>query len=191
MYALWCRETQKKRLNIMKRHFQVFLPLLLLMAGQTTQAQTSLNNLYFATSGNVGIGTANPQSTLAVNGVLTSQKVRVTPSGWSDFVFDNNYALRSLPELRRYIAANKHLPDVITAAQVKELGVDLGDNAAVLLRKIEELTLYLLQHDQLLEDSKAANEKLDAENKKLRAELSSLEQEVHRIEAWLPAATDH
>ena len=96
--------------------------------------------------GSVGIGTtATHNYALAVNGTIGTKKVKVTTTGWPDYVFDKTYTLPSLQSVETYIAQNKHLPDVPSAATVAKDGLDLGDNQAVLLKKIEELTLYMIE----------------------------------------------
>ena len=104
-----------------------------------------------ATGGNVGIGTANPQSKLAVNGTITTTKIKVTQEGWADYVFDSSYQLAPLSQVERFVRTNKHLPDVPSAAEVKKEGLNLGDNQAVLLKKIEELTLYIIDQNKRVE----------------------------------------
>jgi len=110
----------------------------------TTELMTILG------TGNVGIGTTSPQGKLAVNGYIYSKKVIVTQSGWSDYVFHPGYHLRSLPEVEKFIQKQQHLPDVPSVADVEKDGIDLGDNQATLLRKIEELTLYVIAQDKKL-----------------------------------------
>lgn len=105
-------------------------------------------------TGNVGIGTANPQAKLAVNGDVYAKKVRVTASGWPtwpDYVFEEGYDLPSLASVEAFIKKNKHLPEVPSAKEVVEKGIDLGDNQAVLLKKIEELTLYVIEQNKKIE----------------------------------------
>lgn len=115
-------------------------------------------------NGKIGIGTANPQSTLAVSGDITAKKIVVTSTGWSDYVFDDDYHLPGLLQVEEYIHHNRHLPEVVSAAEVKKNGVDLGASQTILLKKVEELTLYLIEEHKELE-------KLKEENKKLAARL--------------------
>lgn len=101
--------------------------------------------LFLSPLGRVGIGTTDPQSELSVNGKILAKEVEVTLEGWSDFVFEKDYNLMSIKELELYIDQNKHLPDVPNEDEVKENGVNLGNMDKVLLQKIEELTLYIIQ----------------------------------------------
>lgn len=102
--------------------------------------------------GNVGIGTTCPQAKLSVNGDIFTKKVRVTPTGWCDYVFQSDFRLRPLTEVEQYIQQYHHLPEVPSAAEVKKEGIDLGDNQATLLKKIEELTLYVIEQNKKIEE---------------------------------------
>ncbi|HSZ33160.1 MAG TPA: hypothetical protein VK772_07605, partial [Puia sp.] len=115
----------------------------------------------------IGIGTANPQSLLAVAGTITSQKVKVTQSGWSDYVFDSAYALRPISEVEEFIRQNKHLPEIPSASEVKKDGIDIGANQALMLKKIEELTLYVIEQNKELQELKDQNNKLTHANQKI------------------------
>ena len=125
--------------------------------------------------GTVGIGTTRPCANaqaptgckLSVAGAIQAQLV-VVNSGWSDYVFSPDYRLRPLSEVNAFIQANHHLPDIPSAAEVKEKGVDLGDMQAKLLAKIEELTLHMIQAEE-------RSERLEGQNKELRERLAKLE----------------
>jgi hypothetical protein len=84
---------------------------------------------------------------LSVNGKIYCKEieVRIDQQYWWDDVFAPNYPLRSFEELEAFIALNGHLPDVPTEQEVTENGLSLGESYGTLLRKIEELTLYMLQ----------------------------------------------
>ncbi|MBC8032554.1 MAG: hypothetical protein H7Y03_00290, partial [Chitinophagaceae bacterium] len=106
-------------------------------------------------SGNVGIGTANPGTfKLAVEGKIGAREIQVTATNpFPDYVFDKNYKLKTLKELYDYIQKNKHLPNIPSAQEVKEKGgIELGDFSIKLLEKVEELTLYVLQLKKENED---------------------------------------
>ncbi len=82
---------------------------------------------------------------LGVNGKLLANEIEVKLfDTWPDFVFDNDYNLKSLSELENFINTNRHLPGVPTEAEVTENGVNLGQMTGVLLMKIEELTLHII-----------------------------------------------
>ncbi|MBA4260441.1 MAG: hypothetical protein C0446_14855, partial [Chitinophaga sp.] len=95
-------------------------------------------------TGNLGIGTMNPTEKLSVNGNIRAKKLIISQTAWSDYVFAKNYKLRSLTEVENYIKANQHLPEVPSAKEVAAKGISVGDTQALLLKKIEELTLYVI-----------------------------------------------
>lgn len=124
-----------------------------------------LTDLYFGTmgaermritsSGNVGIGTITPAAKLTVEGGVLATKVKVSQTlTWPDYVFEPAYQLTPLGELEQYISENKHLPGIPSAAEVAENGLDLGDNQAALLEKIEELTLHLIRQQKEIDELK-------------------------------------
>ncbi len=89
-------------------------------------------------------------------GILT-EKIKVAvknTNDWSDYVFANSYKLKSLHELEIFISDNQHLPDVPSAKEVVENGLDLAKMDAKLLQKIEELTLYVIQQQKEIEQLK-------------------------------------
>ena len=97
-------------------------------------------------NGNVGIGTANPNQKLTVNGTIYGKEVKVDLSvPGPDYVFEKDYNLPSLEEIKKYIDANKHLPEVPSVKEMETNGVNLGNMDMLLLKKIEELTLYVIE----------------------------------------------
>jgi hypothetical protein len=103
--------------------------------------------------GTMGIGTVNTTDVnykLFVENGIRTRKVKVDADSWPDYVFSSKYQLMSLEETEQYIANNSHLPGVPSADDVAKNGVELGENQAVLLKKIEELTLYVIEQNKQL-----------------------------------------
>ena len=99
---------------------------------------------------------------LAVSGGILTEKVRVATNGtafWADYVFDKSFRLKPLKEVEKFIKVNKHLPDVPSTADVTSNGIDLAETQAILLQKIEELTLYVIQQQKEIEKLKKLNYK--------------------------------
>ena len=75
---------------------------------------------------------------------------------WPDYVFEDNYQLPKLSEVEQYIKDKGHLPDMPSADEVADKGIKLGEMDGLLLRKIEELTLYMIRLEQENEKLKEA-----------------------------------
>ncbi|MEX2345027.1 MAG: hypothetical protein WD604_05395 [Balneolaceae bacterium] len=112
--------------------------------------------------GKVGIGTANPTAKLAVDGDIKTTEIIVTDqaSEWPDYVFDSEYMLPDLHELKAYIRRHRHLPGIPTREEVERNGQNVGAIQQELLQKIEELTLYVIKLNNELEEVKLENEDL-------------------------------
>ncbi|MET0466231.1 MAG: hypothetical protein ABW007_23935 [Chitinophagaceae bacterium] len=124
-------------------------------------------------SGKVGIGTSTIPTgyKLAIAGNVIAEKVKVQlQSQWADYVFDEEYKLMPLPALEKFIRQNKHLPEIPTAAEVEKDGIDIGNNQALLLKKIEELTLHMIGQNKLVQQVIADNAKLKEEIEQLKGE---------------------
>jgi hypothetical protein len=98
---------------------------------------------------------------LAVNGNAIFERAKVKlNTAWPDFVFDKKYNLPTLKEVEQFINTNKHLPGVPSENEIKKDGIDLGANQAVLLQKIEELTLYIIEQNKKIEALQTEKEAL-------------------------------
>lgn len=137
-------------------------------------------------SGSLTIGVTEPYTLshkLAVNGSAIFTKVVVKNyNNWADYVFDSSYQLIPLKQLEEFLQQHKHLPEVPSATEVAKEGIDLGNNQVVLLKKIEELTLYTIQQHKQLEAQKQEyllkQQQLEAQNKTLEEKLKQLEQKL-------------
>lgn len=111
----------------------------------------NLKRMFISADGKVVIGSSVPKTMLTVGGEITAQKITVTQQGWADYVFDSNYKLRPLKEVEQFIAQHNHLPDVPSASEVEKNGLSVGDQHTVILRKVEELTLYIIAQQKEIE----------------------------------------
>ncbi|MFV1883194.1 MAG: hypothetical protein ACMZ7B_01695 [Balneola sp.] len=131
-------------------------PILRLSSGTSTPN----SNVKFTVenNGNVGIGTTNPDQKLTVKGKIHSEEVIVDLNvPGPDYVFEEDYALPSLSELEAFIKANKHLPEVPSAKEMEENGIVLGEMNMLLLKKMEEMTLYMIHAQKEIESLKKTN----------------------------------
>jgi len=97
-------------------------------------------------------------------GVLKAKEVQVSLSGWPDYVFGKDYKLPTLNEVEQFITENNHLPNVPSAAEVEANGIQLGEMNAILIQKVEELTLYIIEQEKLMK--KMENRISELESKK-------------------------
>lgn len=125
-------------------------------------------------AGNIGIGMINPQNKLDVRGKIHSQSVVVDMLGWSDYVLKKDYQLPSLQEVKAYIDQNQHLPEIPSEQQIAKEGLNLGEMNKLLMKKVEELTLYLIEKDK--------NEKEQIEiNNTLKSKLKAQQEQIDRL----------
>lgn len=103
-------------------------------------------------------------------GLLYAREIKVNLNSWADYVFDAAYPLMPLSELKQYIRQNKHLPNVPGANEMQEKGLNVAQSSVMLMEKVEELTLYLIE----------VKEQLDAQQ-----ELLKQQQETMRLQQEL------
>lgn len=166
----------------MKKNFTLMLSLCCFLFSNT-KAQTSTvngvvksqidNNGNIFTNGKIAIGTFDTSKigsySLAVNGDAIFNKVKVKLySGWADYVFYKHYQLLPLKDLEMFVKTNYHLPDVPSAQEAEKNGIDVAANQAVLLKKVEELTLYIIDQNKKLEQQQEEINKMRLQLEKLK-----------------------
>lgn len=167
----------------------------LLVVGNGSSSSTRSNALTLLKNGNLGLGKDTPVAKLDIvmtgtnpkairvafkngtvetenfavtnEGIVRAREVIVTLDPFPDYVFEDTYQRMPLDELKNYIEKNKHLPNIPTAKEVAEKGMNLGEIQSKLVEKVEELTLYLLE-------LKSENEQLKAANVELRESISAI-----------------
>ncbi|WP_144264090.1 hypothetical protein [Filimonas lacunae] len=129
-------------------------------------------------NGNVGIGTVATSQKLSVNGAVLCKAMDIsfTEAEWADYVFSPGYKLPALSAVQTYIVQHKHLEGIPSAKEVQEKGVNVAQTQAVLLQKIEELTLYIIAQQKQLQLQQL---QADSEYSTLEAQVTSLEQKLH------------
>jgi hypothetical protein len=131
----------------------------------------SNSSVSLSDNGNLGIGTTNPDEKLTVKGKIHTQEVRVDMSGplVPDYVFAEDYKLKSLQEVEDYIKENKHLPEIPSAQEIEKNGLMLAEMNMNLLKKIEELTLYIIEmKKENVNQNEIQNEKIKTLENKLK-----------------------
>jgi hypothetical protein len=129
------------------------------------------SRLRITRNGKVGIGTNNPDSKLVVAGKAHVQEIKVEVDAGADYVFERSYPLPDLRATEQFVKQNKHLPGIPSAQEMKEQGLELGEFNIQLLKKVEELTLIVIQQDKKLLKQQ---DKLDRLNQ-LEARIKQLE----------------
>ncbi|WP_185206604.1 cell wall anchor protein [Chryseobacterium sp. C3] len=139
-------------------------------------------------NGKLFLGT-NPSNTCAdcndyrlfVKDGIRTEKIKVdvsTTNGWADYVFKNDYKLKTLEEVEKHIAENGHLPNIPSASEIEKNGINLGEMDAKLLEKIEELTLYSIEQNKQIK-------RLQEENKALRSQSEDIKELKKQVQELL------
>jgi uncharacterized protein YxjI len=145
------------------------------VATPNSNAKLDVNGNIFS-NGKIAIGTTDMTKigtySLAVNGDAIVNKLKVKVYPWADYVFDDDYPLLPLNELEKFIQTHKHLPEVASATEVEKEGLDVGSNQTILLKKIEELTLYMIEQNKRNELQEKRISELEAELKTIKKETN-------------------
>jgi len=157
-----------------------------IMGAVTPTDDTNLRMRILA-NGNVGIGTSAPDQLLTVNGTIHSKSVVVDANIFPDYVFNSTYKLPTLTEVKTYIDQNHHLPDVPSAADVEKNGLNLGEMNKVLVEKVEELTLYLIEQNKQVAE---LNKQLIKQNTNLSDQQKANQSQQKQIDAMKKSLDD-
>jgi hypothetical protein len=144
--------------------------------------------------GNIGIGTTSPMEKLDVCGTIRAKEVKVDLLGACvpDYVFAKDYKLKSLQEVEDYIKQNNHLPEIPSAKEIEKNGLMLAEMNMSLLKKVEEMTLYMIMQNKfVIEQNKRIEIQQKESNvqfkeiKKLKNENKNLSERFSKIENQL------
>jgi hypothetical protein len=115
--------------------------------------------------GKVAIGTTNPDAKLTVSGGIHAKEVLVDLNiiAAPDYVFEPTYELMPLSVLAQYLQKNKHLPEVPAGKELEANGVNVAEMNMLLLKKVEELTLYMIE---LKQENDALKQRVETLEKK-------------------------
>ncbi len=136
-------------------------------------------------NGAVGIGTTAPDATLAVKGDIHAEEVRVDLNvPGPDYVFEEDYDLPSLSSVQNHIRKYRHLPGIPPAKVMEANGIEVGKMNMLLLKKVEELTLYVIQQEgkitELREGQNSKEKDLEVKINRLMLQQGEL---LERLEA--------
>ncbi len=132
--------------------------------------------------GNVGIGVANPDERLVVDGRIKAEEIHMDEVTPADYVFDEDYDLMSLDALKAFVQHHGHLPGIAPGAQMEAEGVSVGRMQTRLLEKVEELMLYTIDQHRTLSSQRKV---IDAQGQQLARQeryIESLEQRLSKLD---------
>lgn len=146
---------------------------------QTIWNTNASEEIIYADVQQVAIGLEDPGAyRLAVDGDVKARRVKVSAENWPDYVFEDTYDLRDLENLRNYLQQYGHLPGVPSKEVAEQEGVFVNDMNVILLEKVEELTLYLLQENERI---MTLNKALEEERNRTSNRLDDLEKQLEEF----------
>jgi hypothetical protein len=138
-------------------------------------------SLFVNASGQVGVGTITPDQKLTVKGKIHAEEVIIDLSvSGPDYVFEKSYDLKSLDEVKKYIDENKHLPEVPSAKEMEKDGVKVGEMEMILLKKIEEMTLYMIEMAGQLQILSEKNDVLEKRATLQEGQITQMQQQISK-----------
>ena len=129
-----------------------------------------------------GSGVTNDYKLYVTKGIRTEKvKVDIAAGSWADYVFEEDYKPATLKEVESYIKVNKHLPNIPSAEEVEKEGLNLGEMDVKLLQKVEELTLYLIEQNKIINELQYDVKNLKKDNELLKLTNNNLKQDIETI----------
>ena len=166
--------------------------------GTAFRSTSNTSDIMTVTDNGLSIGTSTVPTgySLSVNGSAIATSITVRQYPWSDYVFKKDYRLPSLSEVKAYVDLNHHLPEIPSEKEIATNGLNLGDIDRLLTKKVEELTLYLIENDKQLKEEKdivgkqqslvdAQQSQIDAQKKQLElanAQLKAQDERMKKLE---------
>jgi hypothetical protein len=132
-------------------------------------------------AGHVGIGVANPDEKLVVDGLIKAEEVYLESVTGANYVFETDYALMPLSEVERHIRPNKRLPCISPAREMVSNDVNMGQTQTKLLEKMEELTLYTIEQNQAIKEEHQLNKIQQKYLETQQQYIGSLEQRLSNL----------
>ena len=132
--------------------------------------------------GNVGIGVEDPDERLVVDGRIKAEEIHVEDVTPADYVFEEDYELLSLDELKEHIQTHGHLPGIASGAEMEANGVSVSRMQTMLLEKVEELMLYTIDQHRTLASQKRF---IDEQERRIAAQhqyIGTLEKRLSKLE---------
>lgn len=152
------------------------------VGGSLGFATNGIERIRVVKNGNVGIGVSDPQARLVVDGNVQAEEIKVQIIDGPDYVFEADYALRTLADVRAYIDQYGHLPEVPSAVEMESEGINVGEMNMLLLLKVEELTLYTLQQEEKIRAQQAEIDRIAKDNKQAGELLKAIEKRLSAME---------
>lgn len=144
---------------------------------------TGTGNHIFS-SGNVGIGTETPKAKFSVNGNILANEIKIkTDISVPDYVFESDYELKGLDFIANYVKSNKHLPEIPSAKEIERDGLDVASMNLLLLKKIEELTLYAIKQEGEIKNQNVKSEQQNDLIAQQRKAIELMDQRIKKLES--------
>lgn len=162
------------RMNLLHENYIAPLQSGITMSEAVFEANTAIRPYRFFADSRIGIGTSDPEYRLDVVGGVRAHELRVETTKTADYVFEEGYNLPDLKSVQQFIKENGHLPDIPSAAEMHRNGINVGDLQIDLLKKVEELTLYMIELS-------VANKQLKNEQTEMKKQIHSQQQEIKKL----------